>query len=228
MKSIINNHPSYICQIPSPIFQLLKPEEVELISNSKTQIIFNKGELLTKQGAYSSYLLYIIKGIVKKHIEDSSEKYLNISLHTNDEFIGLSSLFQQNKYIYTTTALTETQVILIELSSLNAVIKNNAAFAYELIKTYCKENKTIYEILNTITFKQMYSKLARTLLYLDDWNDKNIFNLLNRKEIAAFCGLSVETTVKLLKEFENDNIIKLIDKSIIILNKEKLLEYSKL
>jgi CRP/FNR family transcriptional regulator len=207
---------------------LLKPEEVELISNSKTQIIFNKGELLTKQGAYSSYLLYIIKGIVKKHIEDSSEKYLNISLHTNDEFIGLSSLFQQNKYIYTTTALTETQVILIELSSLNAVIKNNAAFAYELIKTYCKENKTIYEILNTITFKQMYSKLARTLLYLDDWNDKNIFNLLNRKEIAAFCGLSVETTVKLLKEFENDNIIKLIDKNIIILNKEKLLEYSKL
>ena len=228
MKSITETNSSYICEIQSPIFQILKPDEVELIRSSKTQVIFHKGEILTKQGAFSSYILYIIKGLVKKHVEDQSERYLNISIHSENKFIGLSSLFQQKQYLYTTVAITETQAFLIETSSLQALLKQNPLFSYEIILQYCKENKHTFEVLQTVTFKQMYAKLASALLYLSQWNKDNIFNYLNRREIAAFAGLSVETTVKLLKEFEQDGIIKLNEKNITIVNNYKLIEYSNL
>ncbi len=228
MKSFTENDVSYLCEINSPIFQLLKPSEVELIRSSKTQVIFHKGENLTKQGAYSSYILFIISGLVKKHIEENAERYLNFSLHEQHELIGLSSLFQQRKYLYTTVAIKETHAVLIESSSMQAILKDNASFAFEIIQQYCKENKRIMDVLYLIEFKQMYARLASALLYLKQWKQHNIFELLGRKELAAFAGLSVETTVKLLKEFEQTNLIKLIDKDIEILNAQKLIEYTQL
>jgi CRP-like cAMP-binding protein len=67
------------------------------------------------------------------------------------------------------------------------------------------------------------------LLYLDTmkYNNESIFAYLSRKEIADFAGLSTESTVKLLKGFEQDGLIKLVDKDIEVLKRENLIEISK-
>jgi CRP/FNR family transcriptional regulator len=78
-------------------------------------------------------------------------------------------------------------------------------------------------------YKQMHGRLADVLLYLDTmrFNDESIFGYLSRKEIADFAGLSTESTVKLLKGFEKDGLINLVDKDIEVLQREALKEISK-
>ena len=52
MKTFIN-HDHLLVQDPEMVcFKDLLPEELELIRNSKTQILFHRGESLTKQGAF--------------------------------------------------------------------------------------------------------------------------------------------------------------------------------
>lgn len=228
MKSLIETDKNFICEINAPSFKLLSIDEVELIRSSKTQVIFHKGENLTKQETFSSYILFIISGLVKKHIEDNSERYINIGIHGENEMIGLSSLFQQKKFVYSTIAIKETQAYLIEASSLQAILKQNAGFAYEIIQQYCKENSHIIKVLHQQSFKQMYARLASALIYLNNFQEHKIFSLLTRKEIAAFAGLSTETTIKLLKEMEQEKLIRLVDKDIELTNIDKLQEYSKL
>ncbi|GAB4452194.1 MAG: Crp/Fnr family transcriptional regulator [Bacteroidales bacterium] len=228
MKSLIETDAHFICEIDAPSFKLLNPQQIELIRSSKTQVIFHKGENLTKQGTFSSYILFIINGIVKKHVEETNDRYINISIHTENEMIGLSSLFQQKKFAYSTIALKETQAYLIEASSLQVIIKENAAFAYEIIQQYCKENAHIFKVLQQQSFKQMYARLASTLLYLNQFSKYNIFSLLTRKEIAAFAGLSTESTIKLLKEFEQERIVGLNEKNIELVNLDKLDKYSQM
>ncbi|HNV95162.1 MAG TPA: Crp/Fnr family transcriptional regulator [Bacteroidales bacterium] len=228
MKSLIETDAHFICEINAPSFKLLNPQQIELIRSSKTQVIFHKGENLTKQGTFSSYILFIINGIVKKHVEETNDRYINISIHTENEMIGLSSLFQQKKFAYSTIALKETQAYLIEASSLQVIIKENAAFAYEIIQQYCKENAHIFKVLQQQSFKQMYARLASTLLYLNQFSKYNIFSLLTRKEIAAFAGLSTESTIKLLKEFEQERILSLNEKNIELVNLDKLNKYSQM
>jgi len=64
----------------------------------------------------------------------------------------------------------------------------------------------------------MPGKLAETLIYLNDekFKDENVFFNLSRKDIADFAGISTESAVKILKNFEKDNIITLSDKHITI------------
>jgi CRP/FNR family transcriptional regulator len=78
-------------------------------------------------------------------------------------------------------------------------------------------------------YKQMHGRLADVLLYLDSisYNNEPVFSYLSRKEVADFAGLSTESTVKLLKGFEKDGLIRLIDKNIELIKKEALVDISR-
>jgi CRP/FNR family transcriptional regulator len=75
----------------------------------------------------------------------------------------------------------------------------------------------------------MNGRLAETLLYLDGIkkDKEEIFQLLSRRDLADFAGISTESTVKLLKQFEKDGLIKLKEKDIVILKGATLLEISR-
>jgi len=75
----------------------------------------------------------------------------------------------------------------------------------------------------------MNGRIADTLLYIDGLKAANpeIFQLLSRKDMADFAGISTESAVKLLKSFEKDGLIELHEKDIVIINPKELLEISK-
>ena len=75
-------------------------------------------------------------------------------------------------------------------------------------------------------YKQMNGRLAETLLYIDSIKEEKeeIFQLLSRKDLADFAGISTESTVKLLKTFEKDGLIELHEKDIKIVNMMPLMK----
>ncbi len=75
----------------------------------------------------------------------------------------------------------------------------------------------------------MNGRLADALLYLsnEDFLNEKIFSHLSREDIAGFAGFSVESTVRLLKEFKNDKIIDTDGKEIKILNLHLLKDISR-
>ncbi len=229
MKTLSEKDKEFVCDIHAPCFQSLSPGEMEIIQESRTQVLFRKGENLTKQGAFASYVLFIIDGLVKQYIEGSTNRNLNLSLLQAGDLAGLSVVFDQQVFNYSTQALKDTQVYLINKPALDKIVKNNGMFAHGIIKRYCDQNNLLLNIIRNNTYKQMNGRLADTLLYLSDgkFGRENVFSLLSRKDIADFSGISVESTVKLLKTYEKDGLLQLEDKNIRILNHQALQEISR-
>jgi CRP-like cAMP-binding protein len=229
MKTILEIDSDFICDIQAPCFQNLSHEEVELVRASKTQILFRKGDNLTKQGAFASYVLFIIKGLAKQYIEGEVNRSYNLRIIKSGEFVGLSSVFSKNVFNYSSVALTDCQVFLIEKEAIAKVVKQNGIFGFDIIKRYCEQNINLFDSLRNILYKQMNGRIANTLLYLDGLKAENpeIFQLLSRKDIADFAGISTESTVKLLKSFEKDGLIELHEKDIVVVNNKELLEICK-
>jgi CRP/FNR family transcriptional regulator len=67
------------------------------------------------------------------------------------------------------------------------------------------------------------------LLYLNEIKNDfpEIFQLLSRKDIADFAGISTESAVKLLKTFEKDDLIALHEKDISIRKEQALMDIFK-
>ncbi len=227
MRTILEIDTEFICDIQAPCFQMLSPEEVELVRGSKTQVRFRKGDHLTKQGAFASYVLFVISGLARQYVE--GERDYNLRIITPGEFVGLSAVFTKNTFNYSSVALTDCQVFLVEKDAITRVFKQNGLFGFAMVKRYCEQNANLFETLRTVLYKQMNGRIAETLLYIDGFKNENsrIFQLLSRKDIADFAGISTESTVKLLKSFEKDGLIELKEKDIVILNQEGLLEISK-
>lgn len=229
MKPIVETDSDYICDIQAPCFQMLSPDEVEFVRASKTQVLFRKGDNLTKQGAFASYVLFVIKGLAKQYIEGDSSRNYNLRIIKPGEFVGLSAVFTKNTFNYSSVAITDCQVLLVEKDAIGKVAKQNGMFGFNIIKRYCEQNANLFDTVRTIIYKQMNGRMADTLLYIDGFKAENeeVFQLLSRKDIADFAGISTESAVKLLKTFEKDGLIKLNEKDIEILNRESLAQIAR-
>ncbi len=230
MKTILETDNDFVCDIQAPCFQILSPEEVKLVRKSKTQVLFRKGDTVTKQGTFASYVLFVTNGLIKQYIEGDNNKSFNLRIIKSGEFVGLSSVFSKNIYSYSSSALTDCRAFLVEIDAIEKVVKQNGKFGFNIFKRYYEQNANLFDSLRNVLFKQMNGRLADTLLYIDDLKTENpeIFQLLSRKDIADFAGISTESAVKLLKNLEKDSIINLKDKDIIINDINKLLNISKI
>ncbi len=102
-------------------------------------------------------------------------------------------------------------------------------FGFNIIKRYCEQNADLFKTVRNLMYKQMNGRMADTLLYIENLKSENaeIFQLLSRKDIADFAGISTESAVKLLKSFEKDGLIKLNEKDIVLMNHKALDEISR-
>ena len=229
MKTVDINSKDYLCDLQAPCFQALGETEVALVKSSKTQVQFRKGDNITKQGTFASYILFVINGLAVQYIEDEGSKSFNTRIVRPGEFVGLSSIFSNNTFDYSSKAISDCQAILVDKNALLQIITSNGAFGLGLFKRYTQKNANLYETLQGVLYKQMNGRMAKALLYINSFKEEyhDVFQLLPRKDIADFAGISTESAVKLLKAFEKEGYLKLEGKNITLIELEKLAEISK-
>ena len=105
MKTILETDEAFICDIQAPCFRMLSTDEIVLVQASKTQVLFRKGDHLTKQGAFASYILFLINGLAIQYLEDDGPKNYNLRIIKPGEFIGLSAVFTKKSFNYSSVAL---------------------------------------------------------------------------------------------------------------------------
>lgn len=216
------------CKRSSKCFQTLIPSELEFISLNKTQIQYKKGENICKQGAFASYVLYVVEGMVKLYLESPNNKNINVRILKSSEYIGLSSIYGDNIYNYSSIAMKDSTICLIGKDSFRKLLIDNGHFASEIIKWHCEKEKQLFDKIKSHGNKQMHGRLADTLIYLcdEEFESNDIFSVISRKDVAEFSCISTESTVRLLTEWKKDNIIDIDGKKIKILNRKLLEEIS--
>ncbi len=213
----------------SGCFQTLSAEELEFIEDKKTRISYLKGETIFKQGAFAPYVLFVNYGLVRVYLQTGANKQLNIRIARKGDFMAFSSVFGENIYNYSSVALVDSSICMIDKNALKQLLLRNPDFALQITSRNYKNESRYLEIIGNISYKQMRGKLASALLYLsgEDFSDENLFQYLTRQDIADFASITIESGIKFLKEFEKGGIIALDGRNVEIKNEEELILISK-
>lgn len=216
------------CLQKSRCFSALPPEDLAKIQTNRTQLHFRKGEIICKQGAYASNILFIYKGSAKNYLEAPNGKNNIISVLPQGEMIGLPSLFSGRIYPYSAAALEDCIVCSIDINLIEELVKTNGSFAGAVIK--CLNNSTIQNYDRYIFNSQRPPKgrLAEILLHLteDIYRNREFKLTLSRNDLAEWTQMAPESVTRIFTNFKKEKLIDIKGKSIIIRNIEGLRELS--
>ena len=211
-------------------FDHLTDEQNELIKKNQVIVEYKKGEIIAKQGTFTTHILYICEGLAKVYYEDNN-KNLILRIASGGSLIGLTSLpLSQNVFQYTASAYVDTTVKLIDINVVRQIIVENGKFASSIIDVLCDISIQKNARFFCLTHRQSYGKLADILLCLAG----NIFKTekfdlqLSRKELAELSGMSTESVIRTLKNFQDDGMIKIIGKTFEVIDPEGLMKICQL
>lgn len=197
-------------------FDLLTPAEQELIITQSVLVSYKKGETLCKQGAFASHIMYLEQGLVKVYLE-GNPKDLILTITPSGNLLGLQSLFEGNStFLYSISTYSEAVVRLIDVQLFKQILRQNAAFSYRIINILNEGISQSYGRFFSLTQKQLHGRMADILLCLS----RKIFKAasfdlpLSRADLSDLTSMSTESVIRILKEFKDDGIINIENKSI--------------
>ncbi len=199
------------CSVRIPFFNLLGPEELKMINKNRYSVRFRAGELIQKQGLTSTHVISLIKGFAKMYIEGFHGKNLLFKLLGPWQLIDESNVYAHEVNQFSVSALTDVQVCFIEVENFKKAMQANSDFACAVIQHRSSHSNYFYQRLVSLTQKQMMGRMADGLLYLaNDFYQSDHFELnLSRQDLADLTSMSKDSAIRILKEFERDNVIDL-------------------
>ena len=205
-------------------FEFLTDDQRQLIEKKQVEVKFKKGEIITKHGAFATHVIYLIEGLVKVYLEDNNEMLI-LKIIGPGSLIGLSALSDEGEtFRYTASAYHDSIAKLIDINTFKYLIKENGIFASKIINILSENANQINNRFFFMTHRQSYGRLADLLLCLSENIFKSPkFNLgLTRRELAELAGMSTENVVRILKSFQNENLIELDGKIFSIIDQRGL------
>jgi len=213
-----------LCELRELFIDNLEEEQMEVVCSSKVEREYRQGEPILKEGTKINDFIYLKSGLVKLFKHDGSGREQIISIAQPMDYVSLLSVFSDDTYNYSVTALEDSVTCNLSMSEIRSLIKINGNLAMNLLSKMSKvADKIILDTLE-IRRKHLRGRVAYLLLYFSQevyFNSE--FDLpVSRKEMADYVGMTTENVIRSLSELRKDGILKIYGKTIQIANVETL------
>lgn len=212
------------CLKRNSVFNTLSEVQILKLSTNKYTAKYKSGEIIFKQGTLVTHILSLTSGLVKVYIEGYNDKNLILKLSQSGELIGGPGLFTDKRFHYSVTALTDCTACFIEANTVIELVQENKEFAIAMLTHVNKSAINNFNKFISLTQKHMQGRMADALIYLSRviYKSSKFTMDVSRQDLADLTAMTKESSIRILKEFKDDNIISLNNNDIEILKPEKL------
>jgi CRP-like cAMP-binding protein len=211
----------------SSFFKDLNQKDKDTIAQHHTLSFIRRGNLLFKEGEKSRGLICLASGKVKVFKEGIGGREQIIKLVKRHGFIGYNSLFSENTWSFSASAIEDSSICIFDKNTLVRILRKNPDLALKFINIISEElgfsnNRTV-----SLTQKHIRGRLAESLLVLLDTygfeeNGKTIQVSLSREDIANLSNMTTSNAIRTLSNLSSEGIIGIEGRKISILDRVNL------
>lgn len=212
------------CELKELFVGSLEDDHVEAVCTSKKEKEYSSGELIIKERTQIREFTYLKSGLVKLFKTDSVGNEQIITIAKPMDYVSLLSVFSNETYNYSVTALEDSVTCNLDLNELRSMMNENGNLALSLLQKMSRAADRIILDSLEIRKKHLRGRVAYLLLYFaENVYLSDEYDLpLSRKEMAEYVGMTTENVIRSLSEFRKDGILKIYGKTIHIVNMETL------
>lgn len=226
----MNKTPELLKKVP--FFSGLSDSDLNMVAGVMCEKTYTKGALFFLEGEPGEALFVIKSGRVKisKSTADGREQILHI-LKDGDIFAEVV-LFDQGPYPTTAEAVEDTTAWLLRNQDMEKLLQSHPLLAIKLLRVMSKRLRQSQLLIRDLALHDTYGRLAGLLIRFIRREGKRttdgiILDLeLTRQEMASMIGTSRETVARILSRFQKDGILILDKQRIVIIDEEKLRDWT--
>ena len=212
------------CDLKTIFYATIRPDMVEEYCASRIEKTIAPHEIIIKQGAPIHEFIYLKEGLVKLYRETDLGRQI-ISIGEPFDFVSLLSVFNDKRYRYSVSAITESVICVLDLNEIKNLIQTNGQFALKLIQTMNQASDRILFDYLDISQKRLYGRVAQVLIYFSEIFKNESYDLpISRKEMSQLIGMTIENVIRAISNLRKDKIIKAYGKNIMIIDMKRLVQ----
>ncbi len=217
------------------IFCSVEESALADVARHKVTNTYKKGQTLFVQGNHPFGLFCISTGNIKVTKVGVNGKESIVRIASAGDVLGHRSLFTNQFYMATATALEDTKVCFLDKKFILKVMQKEPTVSMQIIEKLSTDMGKAESKLSSLHQKNVRERLAELLLILKeshgtiDTEDKLKINLkLTREEMATMIGTANETIIRFISEFKEAGLIEQKGKYLYIKDEEKLIDLANL
>ncbi|MBN1650159.1 MAG: Crp/Fnr family transcriptional regulator [Bacteroidales bacterium] len=202
-------------------------QEKKLLDANRSEVLFKKNEIITKQGSLATQIVFIKQGLTKSYFEYKNTRQ-TICMHPIHSLIGIQGLADSNIYHCTLSALNNVSVCMFDINTFRAIARQNARFLFQLLNLNIEHYSISIDRIFSLKLKEDKSKIADILLCLAQrvYASDTFDFMFSIDDLAELTDVKVKKAQKIWTEFEESKLIKLEAGRLKILDKTTLIEIS--
>ncbi len=199
-------------------------KEYDLLYSNKKEVDYKAGETIYKQGTESKYLIFLLSGMAKVYVEGDNNKNFILELVKPFQFIDIPSIFDNDMLYRSSAAVVDSRACLVDLQAFKSIILGSKNNIPRLVKHFNHMQNRYSDRLTNVIYKNMEARIADAFLYLvnEVYFSREFTLTISRTDLANLAGMSRESTSRILSEFKEQEILKIVGKKVEVLDKKQL------
>ena len=218
------------------LFKQVSPEQAGELIEYLNQGVYNRGDVIFRQGSTDHRMYLLESGRVKLIRESADRRVQLLSIHAPGEMLGEIPVFDPKGGPRTASALAMhdgTQEVWLEREVLVHWLDEHPKVAVDMLQVMAGRMRDNNERISDLVFMDVPARLAKTLINLASRFGEPIEagvkvpHDLTQEELAQLVGSSRETVNKALMDFANRGWIARDGRSIVIYQPGMLIRRSR-
>ena len=212
----------------TPLFRSVSEERINGIFSelSIKETHFEKGDILAMQDEPCNRLIILLSGSVKGEMTDPSGKVVKVEDIYAPSPLAILFLFgQDNRFPVQATAREDVAALVIPKQSVIKMLSSDEVILKNYLDISADFASRLSKKLHFMSFRTIRQKLAMYILDLSKSAQSNVVQLdKNKSSLAEYFGVSRQSLERELTNMQHDGLIDAEKKTIIIKDKNKLIQ----
>ena len=194
----------------------------------KRRVMYQPGQSVFYEGHAALGLYVLCQGRVKLTRLNRKGQQRLVGILGSGQLLEKQALQEQSVHQVTCEVLEPSHVCLLDRTHFLAYLKDHGDAAVKLIQVLSKEMTEVVDAADQFAFTPARERLARLLLELSERfgtqesEGTRITLKLKREDLAQMIAVTVETVVRLLRDFQESGLILVQGRDLTLLNVDRL------
>lgn len=196
------------------LFSTLSPEQAEGLAGAVSKKSFKRGEVLVEQGKKCNALYIILVGRTRVLMTDNNGREVILATLSSGDYVGEMSLIDNEPHSATVVADQEVDVLVLGRDNFLRCLNENMEMAHAVMRVLVQRLRKASENISSLALVGVYGRVAKVLLdsaVADETDTLVIREKMTRQDIAKMVGASREMVSRVMKDFEEQGFIQLLE-----------------